>query len=113
MRRTIFALVGLVTLWPLLVGQGCMPTTNLEETATGRVYRLCRPLYSDDYIRTMIGAARNDRASGFTYNELLSDTFDGCDNGCGETYYTRNDEVRCVQTCYPCAEALLDLAYDR
>ncbi len=113
MSRKLF--VGIVALWlifPFLSGQGCAPAPVVE-SPVDRAYRLCRPAgYSDNYIASIISAARQDYADGYSYGEEMDAVRSGCDTGCAKAYYYYNDQVGCYQTCVPCGEAILALYWN-
>ena len=113
MRRKLFwGIMALSLIFPLISGQGCAPPA-LVETPTDRVYRLCRPGgYSDDYIASIITAAGQDYADGYSYGQEMDAVRSGCDTGCDRAYYYYNDQVACYQTCVPCGEAIVSLYWN-
>lgn len=104
-ERILFGV--LVSLTPLLSGQGC-GLTPPPETYEERAYRLCSSFgFSADYVTTLFSFAEADKSFGNSYAYEMNDGRLGCDEGCGKV--PGYDD--CVPRCYSCAAGIVDAVY--
>lgn len=114
MFKQWIALAGLMSVLPFLCGQGCGASLAPppSETPRERVFNLCRPLYPDSYIESLISTYNDARAVGLSATETRLAAQEGCDEGCGNAYYEHNDQVYCTWQCYPCVDAMISLTFE-